>query len=164
MAPLTDTQVTSLALVGERLADVSPQFALGGSALLAAHGLPVDVNDLDVLVWRADRAAVLEALAPLGSFAELPKRPPWTSDWLIAGDVGDAPVEVIADLGFIQGDVHYSIPEATSGTAGAEFPLSPLPYWYHLYSWYNPAKAELIGRVVPEAEREDARLEMIADS
>lgn len=164
MAALTDDHLKALASVGERLGEATPRFALGGSGLLAAHGLRVDVGDLDVLVWRADIAKVLGALAPLGSFAELPGRLPWVSSWLMAGVVDGIRVEVICDLGYLQDDVHHSIPVGEDGTVGPGFPLSPLPYWYHLYTWYNPGKAELIRGVVPEEALRAALTEMIAFS
>jgi hypothetical protein len=164
MAPLSEHHLDALELVGGRLARATSRFALGGSALLAAHHLDVEVNDLDVLVWGTARAPVVEALAPLGTFVEKAKHRPWDSDWLIGGEVAGLPVEVICRLGYLEDGVLFTVPEGTSGVVGSGFPLSELAYWYHLYAWYNPGKADLVAGVVSATELEAARLEMIGYS
>jgi hypothetical protein len=143
-APL-DAALETVAL---RLGEAGVPFLLGGSALLDALGLDVEVRDLDLMRRPEDREAFPAACAPW--LVEVTEEPGevLTSDWKATLGVGGVEVEGLGGIGVAGG------PRAPFRSAGsrrygrAEVPLCAPEVWLELYRAYKPEKAALLAPLV----------------
>src|SRR4051794_40778744 len=93
----------ALEAVAPRLHDHGLPFLLGGSALLDALGLDVEVGDVDLMLRRQDREAFEAACAAwIVGVTDAPG-PVLTSAWKATLDVGGVEVEALGGLGFTGG-------------------------------------------------------------
>jgi len=134
----------ALEAVAVRLAEHGVPFLLGGSALLDALGLDVEVRDVDLMLRPQDRAGFEAACtAWLVGVTEEPGAV-LTSDWKATLDVDGVEVEGLGGLGITGG------PAAPFRAAGArrygraEVPLCDPAIWLELYRVYKPERAELL--------------------
>src|SRR3954468_5906728 len=134
----------ALAAVAARLSSHGVPFLLGGSALLDALGLDVEVRDVDLMLRPADRDAFEAACAewlrgvttePGGVLARAREA---------TLDVDGVEVEGLGGLGFTGGP---PVPFRASGSrryGRAEVPLCDPAIWLELYRVYKPERAELL--------------------
>jgi SAM-dependent methyltransferase len=143
----------ALAAVALRLNAAGVPFLLGGSALLDALGLDVEVGDVDLMLRPEDRARFETACAEWLHGVTTEPGPVLTSAWKATLDVGGVEVEGLGGLGFSGGP---AVPFRAAGTrrsGDAEVPLCDPAIWWALYRVYKPVKAALLEPLVPEAVR-----------
>ena len=136
----------ALEAVALRLAAAGVPFLLGGSALLDALGLDVEVRDVDLMLRPEDRAAFEAACGEwLVSVTTAPGEV-LTSAWKATLDVDGVEVEGLGGLGFSGGS---AVPFRAAGSrryGEAEVPLCDPAIWLELYRAYKPEKARLLER------------------
>src|SRR5215212_3657377 len=89
----------ALETVAARLAEHRIPFLLGGSALLDALGLDVEVRDIDLMLRPEDRAAFEAACGEWLRDVTTEPGPVLTSAWKATLDVGGVEVEGLGGLG-----------------------------------------------------------------
>lgn len=148
---------SALRAVAEALNARDVPWLLGGSAMIAALGVDVEVGDLDITV-PADMLGEVQAACadwePRTSVGHAP--PPWCSAWLVAGSIGDVEVEVIGDLCVLTPDGPCPVPHDPGGHLdldGVMVPLADPAVWWWVYRGYKPERAALLAAVVPAARR-----------
>jgi hypothetical protein len=136
----------ALEAVAARLHAAGIPFLLGGSALLDALGLDVEVGDIDLMLRPADRAAFEAACGGwLVSVTTAPGEV-LTSDWKATLDVDGVEVEGLGGLG-VRGGPAAPFRGAGSRRYGtADVPLCDPAVWLELYRVYKPEKAALLER------------------
>lgn len=145
----------ALRALGPALDAAGVEWRLGGSALLAILGVPVDVGDLDVTVPAPALDAVRRACQPWVTDVSVGDAPaPWCSDWLATLDVEGTDVDVVG--GFCVRAVAGRVPVPQDGggaieLAGVTVPLADPAVWWWVYRHYRPAKAAQLAEVVPAA-------------
>jgi hypothetical protein len=136
--------VAALEAVALRLTAAGVPFLLGGSALLDALGLDVEVRDVDLMLRPEDRAAFEAACGEwLVSVTTAPGQV-LTSTWKATLDVDGVEVEGLGGLGFSGGP---AVPFRAAGSrryGEAEVPLCDPAIWLELYRAYKPEKAALL--------------------
>jgi hypothetical protein len=136
----------ALEAVALRLAEHDVPFLLGGSALLDALGLDVEVRDVDLMLRPEDRGAFEAACEEWLRDVTTDPGPVLTSAWKATLDVGGVEVEGLGGLGVTGG------PPAPFRSAGsrrygeAEVPLCDPAVWLELYRAYKPEKAAQLER------------------
>jgi|SRR5688572_2004721 len=143
----------ALEVVALRLNAAGVPFLLGGSALLDALGLEVEVRDVDLMLRPGDRAAFEAACAEWLVSATTEPGEVLTSDWKATLDVGGVEVEGLGGLGFTGG---ATVPFRAGGSrmyGAAPVALCAPEVWWALYRVYKPDKAALMESIVPESAR-----------
>lgn len=133
----------ALVEVADRLQGWS--YVLGGSAMLAAHGIGVDVGDLDVVVEPEAQTVLRDA--PWTALDSPAPQELFCSDWFLRTEVAGVPVDFIGGLRVRMGERVISFPIDSVGSLlvdGRVVPLADPADWYHLYRFYRPDKAEAI--------------------
>ena len=136
----------ALEAVALRLAEAGIPFLLGGSALLDALGLEVEVRDVDLMLRPGDRAGFEAACRDWLVSVTTEPGEVLSSDWKATLDVCGVEVEGLGGLGFAGG------PAAPFRSAGsrrygtADVPLCDPAVWLELYRVYKPEKAALLER------------------
>lgn len=136
----------ALAVVAARIS--AYPFALGGSAMLEAHGIPVEVGDLDFVMDPA-ALAVLDP-APWPSAGPVVRREPFCSEWILRFEVEGVRVDCIGALRIEVGGRVVEFPLRSVGSLRIderEVPLADPADWYHLYRFYRPDRARAIASV-----------------
>ena len=137
----------ALETVAARLHAAGIPFLLGGSALLDALGLDVEVGDIDLMLRPEDRAAFEGACAPWLVAVTTEPGEVLSSDWKATLDVDGAEVEGLGGLG-VRGSPPAPFRAAGSRRYGAvDVPLCDPAVWRDLYRVYKPDKAELLARL-----------------
>ena len=134
----------ALEAVALRLASRDVPFLLGGSALLDALGLDVEVRDVDLMLRPEDRDRFEAACAKWLRGVTTEPGPVLTSAWKATLDVGGVEVEGLGGLGFSRGP---AVPFRAAGTrryGDAEVPLCDPAIWLELYRSHKPEKAVLL--------------------
>src|SRR5688500_5725082 len=134
----------ALEAVALRLHEARVPFLLGGSALLDALGLDVEVRDVDLMLRPEDRAAFETACAEWLVGVTTQPGPVLTSDWKATLDVGGVEVEGLGGLGVSGGPAAPFRAAGTRRYGGAEVPLCDPAIWLELYRVYKPEKAVLL--------------------
>jgi hypothetical protein len=138
----------ALEAVALRLHAARVPFLLGGSALLDALGLDVEVRDVDLMLRPADRAAFSSACADwLVSVTSEPGET-LSSDWKATLDVAGVEVEGLGGLGVRGGAAAPFRAAGTRAYGAAEVPLCDPAVWLELYRVYKPEKALLLERLL----------------
>jgi hypothetical protein len=138
----------ALEVVALRLHAAGIPFLLGGSALLDALGLEVEVGDVDLMLRPQDRAAFEAACGEwLVSVTEDPG-PVITSAWKATLDVDGVEVEGLGGLGVIGGSRAPFRAAGSRRYGRAEVPLCAPEVWLELYRAYKPGKAALLEPLV----------------
>ena len=143
----------ALEAVALRLHAAGIRFLLGGSALLDALGLDVEVGDVDLMLRPEDRAAFETACAEWLLAVTTAPGEVLTSTWKATLDVDGIEVEGLGGLGFRDG------PAAPFRAAGSrrygtvDVPLCDPAVWRDLYRVYKPEKAELLDRHLQAGEQ-----------
>ena len=143
----------ALGSVAARLSSHGVPFLLGGSALLDALGLDVEVRDVDLMLRPEDRAAFEAACGEWLVAVTTAPGEVLTSAWKATLDVGGVEVEGLGGLGFSGGP---AVPFRAAGArryGEADVPLCDPAIWWALYRVYKPEKAALLEPLVPEAAR-----------
>jgi hypothetical protein len=143
----------ALEAVALRLAAGGVPFLLGGSALLDALGLEVDVRDVDLMLRPQDRAGFEAACAEWLVAVTTDPGEVLSSDWKATLDVGGVEVEGLGGLGFAGG---ATVPFRAGGsrTYGAvPVELCAPEVWWALYRVYKPERAALMEPIVPQSAR-----------
>ncbi|WP_159881941.1 nucleotidyltransferase family protein [Paenibacillus puerhi] len=150
----------ALRLIAAHLNEAKLEWALGGSALLAWHGLTESVNDLDLLVSVRDAAQAHEVLKALGTSSVMAPKEPYCTAYYTRYSIAGTGVDMMGlfsirhDEGVYRLDWRADeqgeavrIPVGQAGEA-VEVPLSSLEDWYVLYRLLpgRSDKAELIER------------------
>ena len=136
----------ALEAVALRLTAAGVPFLLGGSALLDALGLDVEVRDVDLMLRPEDRDRFETACGQWLRGVTTEPGPVLTSAWKATLDVGGVEVEGLGGLGFSGGP---AVPFRAAGThryGDAEVPLCDPAIWWALYRAYKPEKAVLLER------------------
>ena len=134
----------ALETVAARLHAAGIPFLLGGSALLDALGLDVEVGDIDLMLRPGDRGAFESACAPWLVAVTTEPGEVLSSDWKATLDVDGAEVEGLGGLG-VRGGPAAPFRAAGSRRYGAvDVPLCDPVVWLDLYRVYKPEKAELL--------------------
>src|SRR5688500_18689269 len=136
----------ALEAVALRLHEAGVPFLLGGSALLDALGLDVEVRDVDLMLRPQDRAAFEAACAEWLRGVTTEPGPVLTSDWKATLDVGGAEVEGLGGLGVAGGPAAPFRAGGSRRYGRAEVPLCDPAVWLELYRVYKPERAELLER------------------
>ena len=134
----------ALEIVAARLHAAGVPFLLGGSALLDALGLDVEVGDIDLMLRPADRGAFESACAPwLVSVTTAPGEV-LSSDWKATLDVDGVEVEGLGGLGVRGGEPAPFRALGARRYGAVEVPLCDPAVWRDLYRVYKPDKAALL--------------------
>jgi hypothetical protein len=119
-------------------------FLLGGSALLDALGLDVEVRDVDLMLRPEDRPAFTEACEPwLVSVTEEPGEV-LTSAWKATLAVVGVEVEGLGGLGVRGGPAAPFRAAGSRRYGAADVTLCDPAVWLDLYRAYKPDKAALL--------------------
>jgi hypothetical protein len=138
----------ALEAVALRLTGHGVPFLLGGSALLDALGLDVEVRDVDLMLRPQDRAAFEVACAAwLVGVTEEPG-PVLTSAWKATLDVDGVEVEGLGGLGITGGPAAPFRAAGSRRYGRAEVPLCDPAIWLELYRVYKPERAELLEALI----------------
>ena len=138
----------ALEAVALRLHEAGVPFLLGGSALLDALGLEVEVGDVDLMLRPEDRARFEAACAPWLASVTTEPGEVLSSDWKATLDVDGVEVDGLGGLGFTGGP---AVPFRAAGTrryGAADVPLCDPAVWLDLYRAYKPEKALLLEPIV----------------
>jgi hypothetical protein len=134
----------ALEAVALRLHEAGVPFLLGGSALLDALGLEVEVRDVDLMLRPEDRARFEAACAPWLVAVTTEPGPVLTSAWKATLDVDGVEVEGLGGLG-VRGAAAAPFRGAGARRYGAaDVPLCDPGVWVDLYRAYKPDKAALL--------------------
>ncbi len=131
----------ALEAVALRLAEHGVPFLLGGSALLDALGLDVEVRDVDLMLRPDDREAFETAC---GEWLRGITTEPGTvlsSEWKATLDVDGVEVEGLGGLGLAGGPPAPFRSVGARRYGAAEVPLCDPEVWLELYRAYKPEKA-----------------------
>jgi hypothetical protein len=134
----------ALEAVALRLASHDVPFLLGGSALLDALGLDVEVRDVDLMLRPDDRAAFEAACGEWLVSVTTEPGEVLSSAWKATLDVDGVEVEGLGGLGITGGP---PVPFRAAGSrryGRAEVPLCDPAVWLELYRAYKPEKAALL--------------------
>jgi hypothetical protein len=134
----------ALETVALRLHGAGVPFLLGGSALLDALGLDVEVRDVDLMLRPEDREPFEAACEPWLVSVTTEPGEVLSSDWKATLDVDGAEVEGLGGLG-VRGGAGAPFRAAGARRYGAaEVPLCDPAVWLDLYRAYKPEKAALL--------------------
>src|SRR5918993_5924925 len=123
----------ALEAVALRLHAAGVPFLLGGSALLDALGLDVEVRDIDLMLRPSDRAAFEAACADWLVSVTTEPGEVLSSDWKATLDVRGVEVEGLGGLGFAGG---AAVPFRAGGSrryGSAQVALCAPEVWWALY-------------------------------
>jgi hypothetical protein len=158
----------ALEAVALRLQAAGVPFLLGGSALLHALGLDVEVGDVDLVARPGDRAALEAAAGDWLASVSTEVTPLFRSPWKAELAVGGTQVEVLGGLAWTPApgsDRVVAMPFRAEGTwrcGAAEVPLAPAAHWLLLYERYRPERAARLAPLVTPAARAAAEAELSA--
>src|SRR5215218_2527676 len=138
----------ALEAVALRLGEHGIPFLLGGSALLDALGLDVEVRDVDLMLRPEDRPAFEAACAGWLVGVTTEPGPVLTSAWKATLDVGGEGVEGLGGLGVAGGPAAPFRAAGSRRYGAAEVPLCAPEVWLELYRVYKPEKAALLEPLV----------------
>ena len=138
----------ALEAVALRLAAAGVPFLLGGSALLDALGLDVEVRDVDLMLRPGDRAGFEAACRDWLVSVTTEPGEVLSSDWKATLDVDGAEVEGLGGLGFAGGPAAPFRGAGTRRYGAADVPLCDPAVWLELYRVYKPEKAALLEPLV----------------
>ena len=140
----------ALDAVAARLREAGVPFLLGGSGLLHALGLDVEVRDIDLMLRAEDRERFEAAARDWLVAVTTDPGPVLTSAWKATLDVDGVEVEGLGGLGFTGG------PELPFRAGGAwrGVPLAAPEVWWAAYRAYKPERAQLLEPLVPQEARE----------
>ena len=160
MSPELAAALEAIAL---RLEEAGIPFLLGGSALLDALGVPVDVGDIDLVLRPEDHDRLREAAGGWwrGSTSEPTEL--FRSRWKATLDVGGVEVEGLGGLAWVADGRIARMPFRTDGTwrcGAAEIPLAPAGAWLVLYERHRPDRAAVLAPHLPAGAREVALREV----
>jgi hypothetical protein len=136
----------ALEAVALRLAAAGVPFLLGGSALLDALGLDVEVRDVDLMLRPQDRIAIEAACGEWLVSVTTEPGEVLCSGWKATLDVDGVEVEGLGGLGVAGGP---AAPFRSGGSrmyGAARVELSDPVVWLELYRAYKPEKAALLER------------------
>ena len=139
----------ALEAVAARLRAAGVPFLLGGSGLLWALGLDVEVRDLDLMLRAGDRARFEAAAGDWLVSVTTDPGPVLTSAWKATLAVDGVEVEGLGGLGFADG---RELP-FRSGGEWRGVPLAAPEIWWAAYRVYKPDRAALLEPLVPVAAR-----------
>jgi hypothetical protein len=122
---------------------------LGGSGLLHALGLDVEVGDIDLVARPEDRTAI-EGL-PWWLRTSTEPAGIMRSAWKASLDVDGVDVEVIGGLAWLDGGRVVHMPFRAEGSWRG-VPLAPAGHWLALYERYKPERAALLRRLGVSAD------------
>jgi hypothetical protein len=134
----------ALETVALRLHAAGVPFLLGGSALLDALGLEVEVGDVDLMLRPEDRARFEAACAEWLVAVTTEPGEALTSAWKATLDVGGKEVEGLGGLGITGGPAAPFLAAGARRYGAAEVPLCDPAVWVDLYRVYKPEKAALL--------------------
>ena len=134
----------ALEAVALRLHDARVPFLLGGSALLDALGLDVEVRDIDLMLRPEDREAFEAACSDWLAGVTTEPGSVLTSAWKATLDVGGVEVEGLGGLGVAGGAAAPFRGAGSRRYGAAHVPLCDPAVWLELYRAYKPEKAALL--------------------
>src|SRR3954452_9265839 len=138
----------ALEVVGVRLAEHGVPFLLGGSALLDALGLDVEVRDVDLMLRPEDRGAFEAACGEWLQGVTTEPGPVLTSEWKATLDVEGVEVEGLGGLGITGGPPPPFRASGSRRYGRAEVPLCDPEIWLELYRGHKPERGELLETLV----------------
>jgi len=147
----------ALEAVAVRLAGDGIPFLLGGSALLDALGLDVEVRDVDLMLQPEDRASFEAACIGWLVGVTTEPGPVLTSAWKATLDVGGEEVEGLGGLGVAGGPAAPFRAAGSRRYGAVDVPLCDPAVWLELYRAYKPEKARLLERQLRLGTTPDAR-------
>ncbi len=136
----------ALEAVALRLTAHGIPFLLGGSALLDALGLDVEVRDVDLMLRPGDRARFEGACAEWLVGVTTEPGEVLTSEWKATLGVGGVDVEGLGGLGVAGGPAAPFRSGGVRRYGSADVPLCNPSVWLELYRVYEPEKAAQLER------------------
>lgn len=159
MHNLAEPMRSALRSLAQALNQAEVQWRLGGSAMLTAIGLGVDVGDLDVTVPAHALEDVQNACGPWVRQLMIGHAPPpWCSDWLAKMQVSGVDVDVIGGMCVVGAGGNVRVPDDLGQVVdvdGVSVPLADPAVWWWIYRAYKPAKAEMLATVVTADQRRE---------
>jgi hypothetical protein len=160
---VTPAVAAALEAVALRLRDAGIPFLLGGSALLHALAIDVEVGDLDLVLRPEDHDRLREAAGGWwrGSTTETTEL--FRSPWKATLEIDGVTVDALGGLAWAAGGRVVRMPFRAEGSwrcGAAEIPLSPAAAWLLLYERYRPDRAAALAPHVSPREREVAEREL----
>jgi hypothetical protein len=153
----------ALEAVALRLQAADIPFLLGGSALLHALGLPVEVRDVDLVLRPEDHDRLRDAAGDWWRGSTTETTPLFRSSWKATLDVGGVDVDALGGLAWADRDRIARMPFRAEGTwrrGAAEVALAPAGAWLLLYERHRPDRAALLSDHLPAGARELAMREV----
>jgi hypothetical protein len=145
----------ALEAVALRLQAAGVAFLLGGSGLLHALGVPVEVRDVDLVLRPEDHDRLRAAAGDWWRGSSTETTALFRSPWKAELDVDGVVVEALGGLAWADGDRVARMPFRAEGTwrcGAAEVPLAPAAAWLLLYERHRPDRAALLApRLAPGA-------------
>jgi hypothetical protein len=141
-------QEAALEAVALRLHAAGVPFLLGGSALLDALGLDVEVRDIDLMLRPGDRARFEAACSEWLVGVTTEPGEVLSSDWKATLDVDGVEVEGLGGLGVAGGAAAPFVARGSRRYGSADVPLCAPEVWLELYRVYKPEKAALLEALV----------------
>jgi hypothetical protein len=154
----------ALEAVALRLRAAGIPFLLGGSALLHAIGVPVEVGDVDLVLRPEDHDRLRDAAGGWwrGSTTETTEL--FRSPWKATLDVDGVEVDAVGGLAWAAaGGRVVRMPFRAEGTwrcGAAEVPLASPAHWLVLYEHYRPDRAAALAPHISPRQRELAEREL----
>jgi hypothetical protein len=153
----------ALEAVALRLQAAGVEFLLGGSGLLHAHGVPVEVGDIDLVLRVEDRERLEAAAGEWWRGTSVTTTPFFRSPWKATLDVGGVRVDALGGLAWAVDGQVVRMPFRAAGTwrcGAADVPLSSVAHWGLLYERYKPERAAQAATVAGPDERARALAEL----
>jgi hypothetical protein len=150
---VTGELAAALEAVALRLQAAGVPFLLGGSALLDALGIDVEVGDIDLVLRPEDHDRLRAAAGDWWRGSTTEPTPLFRSAWKATLDVGGVTVEGLGGLAWADGDRVVRMPFRAEGTwrcRAAVVPLAPAGSWCALYRLYRPERAAQLAAVLPD--------------
>jgi hypothetical protein len=153
----------ALEAVALRLEAVGVEFLLGGSALLHALGLDVQVRDIDLVLRSGDRERFEAAAGEWWRSLSTATTPYFRSAWKGTLDVEGVEVDGLGGLAWVRDGRVVEMPFRAAGAwrcGAATVPLAAPEHWQLLYEGYRPERAAALAAVVGEEGRARALAEL----
>jgi hypothetical protein len=141
----------ALEAVALRLHAAHVPFLLGGSALLDALGLEVEVRDIDLMLRPEDREAFEAACGEWLRDVTTEPGEVLSSDWKATLDVDGVEVDGLGGLGVVGGARAPFRAAGVRRVGAVDVPLCDPAVWLELYRAYKPDKARLLEALVDGA-------------
>lgn len=139
------------------------QFGVGGSLLLAQHGLPVVPRDIDLVVALADAERAVQLLADMGTVVEQDKTSLYATEVFQEFMIEGIDIDLMSGLQIRHGEGVFIYPFDEQSIDSAGRPFMSLVDWYVIYQLIpgREQKVAMIEDVFTKQEVDCKRLEQL---